>query len=196
MLRARIAPFVLLGFLAFGCSKSAPSKSDPKSTPAPAKAEDAHSPAAATTPKLEARTPAKPGPSQALRDPPWFHPNIYPGATVKKTGRSEADAQGRFASQILLELPAEANVDTCVSFAEKAIKPHVPSLAKTDDAQAGPGRVTLRGSTEHYEATVVCGEAKGTVRAFLSYRWTKLPEGAGPPPAAEGKAPPPSGEIR
>ncbi len=176
----RSVRFVWVLLLTAACSKAAPDSS-PKTA-----AEKAPSPAKTAEPPKDAR-PAEPPktvpavPGAALRDPPWFRPGIFPGASVQKTGRSEADEQGRFASQLLLELPEGTGVDACIATVEKAIAPHVPGFARVDDTSAGPGRVMLRGATEHYEVTVVCGEAKGRVRAFLNYRWTKLPEGVTPP---------------
>ncbi len=190
---ALAAPLALAGCSGKERTDAAPTPAAPARGEADAKAgSGAPSGAAAKAPQPEPRLSAAGGralgPSTALRDPPWFHPQAIPGATVQKTGRSEADAEGRYASQILLELPEGTDVEGCVAAVEKAVEPHVPDLAKVDKPAAGPGRVTLEGRTEHYEATIVCGEAKGKVRAFLSYRWTKLPDGALPGPSQAGSA--------
>ena len=47
---------------------------------------------------------AGPGPDLNLRDPSWFKPTIFAGATLVKQGRSPADDDGLFASQITLQL--------------------------------------------------------------------------------------------
>jgi hypothetical protein len=33
------------------------------------------------------------------------------------------------------------------------------------------GRLTLRGETERYRVTLVCGEAKGVPTAYVGYEW-------------------------
>ncbi len=172
-------PALLLVALAHGCQgQTGPAQgAAPQTSPAPKDA-----PAAA--PKAAPGTAAR----AVLRDPPWFRPDVWPGARVAKTGRTEADAMGLFASQILLDLPQGTTVTQCVERLRGEVTPHVPDLAVDPKAPGAPERMTLRGQTEHYRATLVCGQVPGkggdapaVVKAFLSYEWHKLPEGVKPP---------------
>ena len=180
----RIAPALCLT-LQLGCSgKKAPSEGDvgAQQPPAPPPAAEGKT-AKAVAPSAPKAAPGAVGRAD-LRDPPWFRPNVWPGASVTKSGRTEADAMGLFASQILLDLPKDATVEKCVETLREKVVPHVANLAVDPKAPGAPERVTLRGQTEHYRATIVCGKvpAKGdapeVVKAFLSYEWHKLPEGA------------------
>lgn len=108
-------------------------------------------------------------PSPAIPDPAWFSPAIYPTATVTKKGRSPADDQGRFTAQILFQLPDGASLADCTDPLARAVEGVVANL---DREQGADGRVTLRGQAADYDVVFICGEVKGKMTAFVSYRWT------------------------
>lgn len=157
--RADEAPAKAEAAPAAGAAPAA-AKAEPAATPAPAPA-----PAPAQTADL----------GNELRDPAWFNPGIWPGSTVTKSGRSETDAAGLFSSQILLDLPPGITAEQCANTLVEKIKSDVPGFAINPDEKAPAGRVTARGETDYYRATLVCGEAKGVMKAYLGYAWTKRP---------------------
>ena len=112
-----------------------------------------------------------PGPS----DPSWFRLELFPGATVSSSGRTAKDAQGLYSTQMLLALPAGTTRDACVDTLRNALAADLPTLEQKQDLK--DGRVNLTGSNADYSVTLVCGEAKGTMSAYLSYHWLR------PPPA-------------
>ncbi|MCB9703321.1 MAG: hypothetical protein H6711_15620 [Myxococcales bacterium] len=170
MLRAP-APLALLLVLGCGADQAAP-EAHVEAAPAPPPAAAEAAPAAAAAPKLSA-TPAPPprGPDVNLRDPAWFRQTLFEGATLVKQGRSPADEAGLFASQITMTLPEGVDRDACVARLKEEVGRDVPELREEDK----DGRVTLSGETENYSVTLICGEAKGRMTSFISYRWTKLP---------------------
>lgn len=117
---------------------------------------------------------AGPGPDLNLRDPSWFKPTIFAGATVVKQGRSPADDDGLFASQITLQLADGTTVEACVDHLSEVVGSDVPNLAVKNEGD----RTSINGSTDHYSVTLLCGEAKGKMTAYISYRWTSLPAGS------------------
>lgn len=129
-------------------------------TPPPA--EDAKSPTG--TPRLDA---------EAVRfvDPPWFRKELFPDATSAKVSRSQRNEQGLFSSQILFDLPAGTTAETCVKTLKDAVGKDVPDLQESPDAKQ-PGRTQLSGKTDRYSVTMICGDAKGTMRAYVSFEWT------------------------
>ncbi len=108
-----------------------------------------------------------PGPS----DPAWFKLDIFPGATVTSSGRSQKDEQGLHSTQMLFSLPTGTTREACVDALHKAASSAVPNLQQTEK----DGRVTLSGSNDDYSVTMLCGEAKGQMSAYLSYRWLRPP---------------------
>lgn len=122
-----------------------------------------------TTPQLS--MPQRTAHASPVPDPPWFSPALLPGATVTKKGRSPADDQGRFTANILFALPAGATLDDCVRPLSEQLAKIVPTVAREEK----DGRVTLSGDTPDQHVMVICGEAKGTMSAFVSYRWTQPP---------------------
>jgi len=106
-------------------------------------------------------------------DPPWLRVDLFPGATVASSGRTARDSAGLFSTQLLLALPEGTSRDTCIETVTAAVGSAVPALER----KGGPdGRVTLTGSNDDYAATLVCGEAKGKMSAYLSYRWLRAPK--------------------
>jgi hypothetical protein len=113
------------------------------------------------------------GPVPGPIDPAWLRLDLFPDATVASSGRTARDAGGLFSTQLLLSLPAGITLDKCVETVTQAVAGEVPSLERKDGEN---GRVTLTGSNDAYAVTLVCGEAKGTMSAYLSYRWLRAPK--------------------
>ena len=145
----------LVGLASLACSPP---------TPTPAPSVEAPKAAPPTTEQQFAAA-AKPS---SVADPPWFSPAIFAGATVTKKGRSPADDQGRFTAQILFSLPDGATLADCTDPIAKATPSVVPQLEREELG----GRVTLKGTAKEYDVLAICGEAKGKMTAFVSYRWT------------------------
>ena len=119
------------------------------------------------------------GPVPGPNDPSWFQQDLFPGATVTSSGRTQIDEQGLFATQLLLALPAGTTREACVDTLHKAVSPAVPNLEQKDK----DGRIQLSGSNDDYQVTLLCGEGKGTMSAYLSFRWLRAPQPP-PPPVA------------
>lgn len=160
-------------------------KADPKADPkAVAKPETK-----STGPTFDANTPTPPptagatseqksapptDPSDPLgrkfADPGWFRKDMLEGAKAMDVSRSERNAEGLFSSQILFELPAGTSVESCADQVEKKVGAEVKNLARSNDDKQ-PGRIKITGETERYRVTMMCGEAKGVMRAYVSYEW-------------------------
>ncbi|HWB74062.1 MAG TPA: hypothetical protein VG755_03885 [Nannocystaceae bacterium] len=158
-------------------------KADPKAAPQPAaKIEaktgptfDANTPTAPTTANPTEEKAAPPtDPADPLgrkfADPGWFRKDMLEGAKAMDVSRSERNAEGLFSSQILFELPAGTSVESCADQVEKKVGEEVKNLARTSDEKQ-PGRIKITGETERYRVTMMCGEAKGVMRAYVSYEW-------------------------
>lgn len=104
-------------------------------------------------------------------DPAWFSPLLLPGASVTKKGRSPADDEGRFTSQILFALPSGATMTDCTEPLAEALAKIVPEVKREEK----DGRITLSGDTPEYKVLFICGDANGTLSAYTSYRWTVTP---------------------
>lgn len=148
-----------------------PNKKDPSPDPAA----DKPDPAGAEAGEADAGAePVKGGNAddplgKRFLDPPWFRKHIFADAKNVEVKRTEADAQGRFSSQILFDLADGATPQSCAKTIEDKVKSHVPNLERQpiiDD-----DRIQLEGATERYSATFVCGLAKGAMKAYVSYRW-------------------------
>jgi hypothetical protein len=105
-------------------------------------------------------------------DPTWFRKELFANATSTKVSRSQRNEQGLFSSQILFDLPAGTTAEQCAETLMDQVRKEVPNLAKSDDPKS-PGRLQIRGSTDRYNVTMMCGDAKGTMRAYVSFEWTK-----------------------
>lgn len=138
-----------------------------------------------TTPEAAPATPT-PAPSggpafssnaaaSSVPDPAWFSPALLPGARVTQKGRSPSDDQGRFTAQILFAFPSGASLKDCTDPLAAELAKIVPTVQREEK----DGRVTLSGDNEGQHVMFICGDAKGTLTAFVSYRWTQ------PPPAAQ-----------
>jgi hypothetical protein len=165
-LRARApAPLVLLASLC-ACGQSATAPASTATEKAAGKAAGEAAPAST----IPAVAPAAVDLGQDRRDPPWFRPDAIAGTTVFRSSRTEADEQGRFSSQLILDFPAGTTVDACADQLRELVQPHVPDLAPTVSAD---GRVTLRGKTPAYGVTLLCGAVSDKVRAYVGYAWTQ-----------------------
>lgn len=123
-------------------------------------------------PNFVAGQAAHTGPVPGPIDPPWFKMDLFPGAKVISSGRTQKDEQGLFSTQLLLALPAGTTREACVETLQSALASAVPTLAQ----QPGKDdRVTLTGSNADYQVTLLCGDSKGTMSAYISYRWLRPP---------------------
>ncbi|HRI10098.1 MAG TPA: hypothetical protein PKW35_19890, partial [Nannocystaceae bacterium] len=109
------------------------------------------------------------GPAEAAAppvDPSWFRADLFAGATVIKKGHTRADAEGKISAQITLQLADGTTREACIDTLRAAVAADVPKLdeLKADD------RTTLTGDAGRYVVTLICGEAKGHMTAFLSWR--------------------------
>ena len=146
-------------------TKSAPEPAAP-TTPEPA-----------NSPTLTASGGTHTGPVPGPSDPPWFNLGIFPGATVTSSGRTQKDEQGLYSTQMLLSLPPGTTREACVDALHKAASPAVPNLQQTEK----DGRINLTGGNDDYAVTMLCGEGKGKMSAYLSYRWLRPPPPQSPP---------------
>ncbi|MEZ4453934.1 MAG: hypothetical protein R3B09_31040 [Nannocystaceae bacterium] len=106
-----------------------------------------------------------------FRDPSWYRKNLFPEATLVKEGRSPRDEAGFFASQMTLQLADGTTRDECEKTVSDAVARDVVRLDRSEKDD----RVTLTGDAQHYAVTLICGEAKGKMTVYLSYRWTSTP---------------------
>jgi hypothetical protein len=113
------------------------------------------------------------GPVPGPIDPAWLRSDLFPGATVSSAGRTARDSAGLFSTQLLLALPEGTTREKCIETVTAAVAGAVPALERKE---AADGRVTLTGSNDDYTAILVCGEAKGKMSAYLSYRWLRAPK--------------------
>ena len=176
----RVSLFVSCLVVSTACQGKAPD-------PAPAKAlakEDKKAPAKAEPPVADAKTaePVADAPEQLpgdeadplgkrFIDPTWFRKELFPDATSAKVSRSQRNEQGLFSSQILFDLPAGTTEAQCAKTLKDAVGKDVPNLAEAADAKQ-PGRLQITGSTDRYKVLMMCGDAKGTMRAYVSFEWT------------------------
>ncbi len=134
--------------------------------------------APAETKQVEAKTPPAEAPTAKVSDdaarfvdPPWFRKELFPDATSAKVSRTQRNEQGLFSSQILFDLPAGTTADACRKTLKDAVAKDVPDLQETPDPKL-PERMQLTGKTDRYSVMMICGDANGTMRAFVSFEWT------------------------
>lgn len=155
-----------------GAAKTEPAKVEPAKAE-PAKVEPA-TPTEPGTPTLEAKgapvTDAADPLGTRFVDPDWFRKEMLEGAKAMDVSRSERNEKGLFSSQILFELPSGTTTEQCADQLEAKVKGDVPNLTREPDAKA-PGRLKLTGDTQRYRVTMMCGEAKGVMRAYVGYEW-------------------------
>jgi hypothetical protein len=144
----------------------APTKAAPTNAE-PAKAEPAKAPQEPPPDEKGADDPR----GERFVDPPWFRKEML-GADAKAmdVSRSSRNEQGLFSSQILFELPAGTTAEQCADKLEAKVKGDVGNLVRAADDTI-PGRLKLTGDTDRYRVTMMCGEAKGVMRAYVGYEW-------------------------
>lgn len=145
-------------------AKVAPSKADPPPTHA--------LPAKQDPPPTDAKPPGDDADPLGKRfvDPTWFRKEMLEGAKAMDVNRSERNEKGLFSSQILFELPVGTTAEQCADQLEAKVKGEVPNLTRAADEKS-PGRLKLTGDTTRYRVTMMCGEAKGVMRAYVGYEW-------------------------
>ena len=153
--------------------KTADRKDEPAPEPSKGPKFDA-SPPSTTAVAEQKGEDAKADPADPLgrrfADPAWFRKDMFDGAKAMDVSRSERNEQGLFSSQILFELPAGTSVESCADQAVAKVGKEVDNLARSNDEKA-PGRIKIIGQTERYRVTRMCGEAKGVMRAYVSFEW-------------------------
>lgn len=105
---------------------------------------------------------------ERFQDPAWFRKTLFEDAEKVDFKRSQLDDQGMFSSQFLFDLKAGTDVEACVKALEDKVGGEVGGLTREEAA----GRVTLKATTERYRVVMMCGEAKGVMKAYVSYQWT------------------------
>ncbi len=174
MLRVTTAAFAVLLCSACGggAAKAKPdgaaaaAKPDGKADPAPddaTAAEPASSeppPAAAAADPLGAR----------FQDPSWFRKEMFGDeATFVDFARSEANEAGLFKSHVIFELAAGTTTDKCVEMVTGKLEGAV-ELTVEDQPN---DRKQLKGTTDRYDVTAMCGDAEGKMKAYIAYEWTR-----------------------
>ena len=104
---------------------------------------------------------------QRFVDPRWFRKEMFPDAAAVDFKRSKADDNGFFSSQLLFDLKEGTTTEDCVKVLETQVGAEV-ALTRTEQN----GRVTLKGATARFTVVALCGEAKGVMKAYVSYQWT------------------------
>lgn len=160
-------------------ASKAAAKADPGKAPTKVAPTKADPPTKADAPNPDAPNPDAPKPAgdaadplgERFVDPLWFRKEML-GADAKAmdVSRSGRNEQGLFSSQILFELPAGTTPEQCADKLEAKVKPDVANLLRAADEKA-PGRLKLTGDTDRYRVTMMCGEAKGVMRAYVGYEW-------------------------
>lgn len=100
-------------------------------------------------------------------DPPWFRKTMLEGAKAVDVSRSEADDNGFFSSQILFELPQGTTAEQCADQLVDKVKDSVSDLERAPEGD----RIKITGHSDRYRITFMCGEAKGVMRAYVSFEW-------------------------
>jgi hypothetical protein len=105
----------------------------------------------------------------ALAPPPaWFDPGAFEHAAIVRQDMSASRLpSGKSASMIVLELVAGTTAEQCIETARAKLGESIPELPATTNTPQG--YLELRGQTDAYEYTVVCGVAKDKPTMFLSY---------------------------
>lgn len=160
----------------------AETKAVAKAEPAPGPKFDANEAPTTAAPPSEPVAKSEPAPTGAIdpadplgrkfADPAWFRKDMLEGAKAMNVSRSEKTAEGLFSSQILFEMPAGTTAEQCAEQLETKIGGDVKNLARSSDEKQ-PGRIKITGDTERYRVTLMCGEAKGVMRAYVSFEWLR-----------------------
>lgn len=152
-----------------GEAKVSAAKADKKADPVKAEPQP---PPATPEPVAEA-TPDPTAPAAADRgerfaDPPWFRKTMFPDATSVDFNRSGADNNGLFSSQLLFDLKEGTTAEDCAKVVEEKVSGSVKDLTREE----ADGRITIKGDTDRFKLIMICGAAKGVMKAYVSYQWT------------------------
>lgn len=147
----------------------------PSPTPSPAPKQDAPAPAKpepAPPPVVEGPEPtetvAAPTPKEMGPPPPWFSPDAFEHTAIVRQDLSGAAVpSGETSAMIVLELPAGTTPEQCIENFRKKLAETVSE--PPTQAVMPQGHLSLRGKTDAYAYTVVCGLANGKPTMFLSY---------------------------
>lgn len=141
-----------------------------KSGPGPAGSKDAkaaHAALPAAKAEAAAKAPAaKEVPKPPRADPPWFREDLLPDTKLVKKSRSHG-AQ----SMMLFDFPAGVAPEDCVAKVKEKLEADVQLVEAPERGK--PGQLTYNGEAGDYRVTVVCGDAKGTTRAYVGYQWNE-----------------------
>lgn len=160
--------------LVAGCIDASPEATVPKNVSKPADDMETTPPPRSAAPAdpdtPDAASPAAIDRGNRFRDPPWYRQTIFSTeqGTLATESRSEADELGRFKSHMVFEL-TDMTVEQCADHLDAAMKASVTNLER---AQKPGNRLEVIGSTDRYNVTFICGEAKGKMRAYVAYEWT------------------------
>lgn len=163
-------PLALVALLVSACQGKP--EAQPASQAAGKPAVDAPRSDGASSPPPDASEQARPTAQddplgQRFMDPSWFRKDMLEGAEVIDVSRSEADENGFFASHILFALPEGTTAEQCADAVTAKVEPSVPGLERAVEAD----RIKITGSTDRYRVILICGEAKGVMRAYVSLEW-------------------------
>jgi hypothetical protein len=152
----------------------------PSPTPSPAPKQDAPAPEQAAEKKPEPAPPpavegpeptetvAAPTPKEMGPPPPWFSPDAFEHTVIVRQDLSGAAVpSGETSAMIVLELPAGTTPEQCIENFRKKLAETVSE--PPTQAVMPQGHLSLRGKTDAYAYTVVCGLAKDKPTMFLSY---------------------------
>ena len=198
---------VLLPVLACGPGAPTPARPAPVANAAPAATADAAPAGAAEpVPSAVAASASRPNapdseglvlrmPTKSARaaggahpgDPPWFREDLFAGATLVKRGHTSPDAEGKISAQITLRLADGTTREECLRTLRAAVEGEVAGLSEL----AAADRTTLTGEAERYAVTLICGEARGAMTAYLSWNGAPAPPAAPPSPLLPPPAPAP-----
>lgn len=167
MLRVTTAAFAVLLCTACdgGAAKAKPdgaaaAKPEAKPEAKPAEPASSEPPAAADADPLGAR----------FKDPSWFSKAMFGDeATFVDFARSEANEAGLFKSHVIFELAEGTTTDKCVTMVSAKLKDTLELTVEDlpDD------RKQLKGTTDRYDVTAMCGAAEGKMKAYIAYEWTR-----------------------
>jgi hypothetical protein len=165
----------LLALLAACPAPSGESKPEPVKAADRAKAPDKPAPppvaeSSAPTETLAEPPPAEPPPAEPppAAPPAWFSADAFEhAAIIRQDVAGTTVPTGETSSMIVLELPPAVTPEQCI----ENFKTKLAETVKEPPTQAvmPEGHLSLRGKTDTYAYTVVCGMAKGKPTMFLSY---------------------------
>lgn len=171
MLRVTTAAFALL--LCTACDGGA-TKAKPGGAVA---AKPGAKPEAKPEAKAEEPASSEPPPAAAdadplgarFQDPSWFGKKMFGDeATFVDFARSEANEAGLFKSHVIFELPEGTSTDKCAAL----ITGKLEGVELTAE-DLPEGRKQLKGTTDRYDVTAMCGAAEGKMKAYIAYEWTR-----------------------